>query len=80
MEGDLAPLGAVSELCDRYGAALMVDEAHSLGIFGEQRTGAAELLGIDGDTDIRMASLSKSPSSTADSSRGGRVTSWTRCE
>ncbi|GCE41838.1 8-amino-7-oxononanoate synthase [Rhodococcus wratislaviensis] len=72
MEGDLAPLGAVSELCDRYGAALMVDEAHSLGIFGEQRTGAAELLGIDGHTDIRMASLSKSPSSTGGFIAGSR--------
>ncbi len=50
----------------------MVDEAHSLGIFGEERTGAAELLGIDGDTDIRMASLSKSPSSTGGFIAGSR--------
>ncbi|MDJ0395886.1 pyridoxal phosphate-dependent aminotransferase family protein [Rhodococcus sp. G-MC3] len=64
MEGDLAPLGEVTALCRKYGAALMVDEAHSLGIYGESLTGAAELFGTAGDTDIRMASLSKSPSST----------------
>ncbi|SNT45815.1 aminotransferase class I/II-fold pyridoxal phosphate-dependent enzyme [Rhodococcoides kyotonense] len=64
MEGDLAPLGEITALCTRYGAALMVDEAHSLGIYGEQLTGAVELFGTANDTDIRMASLSKSPSST----------------
>lgn len=64
MEGDIAPLQQVSAVCDRFGAALMVDEAHSLGLFGENRTGAAELLGIDKNTDIRMASMSKSPGST----------------
>lgn len=64
MEGDLAPLGEVTALCNKYGAALMVDEAHSIGIYGESLTGAAELFGTAGDTDIRMASLSKSPSST----------------
>nr|WP_296772544.1 pyridoxal phosphate-dependent aminotransferase family protein [Rhodococcus sp. (in: high G+C Gram-positive bacteria)] len=64
MEGDLAPLGEVTALCRKYGAALMVDEAHSLGIYGDTLTGAAELFGTAGETDIRMASLSKSPSST----------------
>ncbi|OZC86563.1 aminotransferase [Rhodococcus sp. 06-412-2C] len=69
MEGDLAPLDAVSELCIRYHAALMVDEAHSLGVYGPELTGAAELFGITKDVDVTMASLSKSPSST-----GGFVT------
>lgn len=64
MEGDLAPLGEIAAVCTRHRAALMVDEAHSLGVFGSRRTGAAELFGVDGSTDIRMASLSKSPSST----------------
>lgn len=63
MEGDIAPLQPISAVCDRFGASLMVDEAHSLGLFGANRTGAAELLGVDSDTDIRMASLSKSPGS-----------------
>lgn len=64
MEGDLAPLDEIAAVCTRHHAALMVDEAHSLGVFGNLRTGAAELFGVDGSTDIRMASLSKSPSST----------------
>ncbi len=72
MEGDLAPLGEISAVCNRYGAALMVDEAHSLGVFGAQRTGVAELHGVDGSTDIRMASLSKSPSSTGGFIAGSR--------
>lgn len=72
MEGDLAPLQEISAVCGRFGAALMVDEAHSLGLFGKNRTGAAELLGIAADTDIRMASLSKSPSSTGGFIAGSR--------
>jgi 8-amino-7-oxononanoate synthase len=64
MEGDLAPLDEITALCTKYGAALMVDEAHSLGVYGDRLTGAAELFGTERDTDIRMASLSKSPSST----------------
>ncbi|NMN95054.1 aminotransferase class I/II-fold pyridoxal phosphate-dependent enzyme [Nocardiaceae bacterium YC2-7] len=72
MEGDLAPLGAISAVCQRHGAALMVDEAHSLGVFGARRTGVAELFGIDTATDIRMASLSKSPSSTGGFIAGSR--------
>ena len=64
MEGDLAPLHQISDVCARHGAALMVDEAHSLGVFGATRTGAAELFDVDTKVDIRMASLSKGPAST----------------
>ena len=62
MEGDLAPLDRIAATCEKHGAALMVDEAHSLGIYGKRSTGAAELFGID--PDVKMASLSKAPSST----------------
>lgn len=64
MEGDIAPLRGISELCAQHGAALMVDEAHSLGVFGATRTGAAELFDVGTKIDIRMASLSKGPAST----------------
>ncbi|MDG3010839.1 aminotransferase class I/II-fold pyridoxal phosphate-dependent enzyme [Rhodococcus sp. D2-41] len=64
MEGDIPPLREISDMCRRHGAALMVDEAHSLGMFGPARTGAAELFGVHEYVDIRMASLSKGPAST----------------
>lgn len=59
MEGDLAPLPALVAACAEYGAMLMVDEAHSIGIHGADRTGACALFDVTGDVDIRMGTLSK---------------------
>ncbi len=60
MEGDVAPLPEIAELCSRYGARLMVDEAHALGVLGERGAGTAELLGVEDRVDLRMATFSKS--------------------
>jgi 8-amino-7-oxononanoate synthase len=60
MEGDVAPLPDIADLCSRFGARLMVDEAHSLGVLGERGTGASELLGVEDRVDLRMATFSKS--------------------
>jgi 8-amino-7-oxononanoate synthase len=49
MDGDTPDLGAVRALCDRYGAALILDEAHSLGTLGPQGAGLASLLGVRPD-------------------------------
>jgi 8-amino-7-oxononanoate synthase len=60
MEGDLSPLPDVVALCRKHGARLMVDEAHAVGVLGEQGTGACELLGVEDEVDLRMGTFSKS--------------------
>nr|WP_307847508.1 aminotransferase class I/II-fold pyridoxal phosphate-dependent enzyme [Streptomyces sp. F63] len=60
MDGDLADLPAVIELKKRYGALLMVDEAHSIGTVGESGRGVGEFFGVDrSDVDLWMGTLSK---------------------
>jgi 8-amino-7-oxononanoate synthase len=60
MEGDLAPLPQICELCERYGARLMVDEAHGAGVLGATGAGACELFGVADRVDLRMGTFSKS--------------------
>jgi 8-amino-7-oxononanoate synthase len=60
MEGDLCPLPDVVELSERYGARLMVDEAHAVGVLGDRGAGACELFGVEDRVDLRMGTFSKS--------------------
>jgi 8-amino-7-oxononanoate synthase len=60
MEGDVAPLPEIAECCRRFGARLMVDEAHALGVLGARGAGTCELLGVEDQVDLRMATFSKS--------------------
>ncbi|WP_257135605.1 aminotransferase class I/II-fold pyridoxal phosphate-dependent enzyme [Streptomyces sp. b94] len=60
MDGDLVDLPAVIELKKRYGALLMVDEAHSVGTVGEYGRGVGEFFGVERcDVDLWMGTLSK---------------------
>jgi 8-amino-7-oxononanoate synthase len=60
MEGDLPSLPAIAELCGRYDARLMVDEAHGVGVLGARGAGATELFGLEDRVDLRMGTFSKS--------------------
>jgi 8-amino-7-oxononanoate synthase len=59
-EGDVAPLPEILDLCERFGARLMVDEAHALGVLGARGAGTCELLEVEDRVDLRMATFSKS--------------------
>jgi 8-amino-7-oxononanoate synthase len=60
MEGDVAPLPEIADLCARHGARLMVDEAHAVGVLGARGAGTTELLGVEDRVDLRMGTFSKS--------------------
>ena len=60
MEGDVAPLPQIVELCRAHGARLMVDEAHGAGVLGARGAGTAELFGVEDGVDLRMGTFSKS--------------------
>jgi 8-amino-7-oxononanoate synthase len=60
MEGDVAPLPEIVELCAQHGARLMVDEAHAVGVLGVRGAGTTELLGVEDRVDLRMGTFSKS--------------------
>src|SRR3954449_1336708 len=60
MEGDVADLPRIVELCKAYGARLMVDEAHGAGVLGARGAGACELFGLEDEVDLRMGTFSKS--------------------
>lgn len=60
MEGDVAPLQDIVALAKKYDAAVMVDEAHSLGVFGPNGQGLCYSEGVTKDVDLIMGTFSKS--------------------
>ena len=63
MEGDIAPLPDIVPLCKKYGARLMVDDAHGVGVLGKTGRGTAEHFGLENEVDIIMGTYSKSMAS-----------------
>ncbi|MFQ5894597.1 MAG: aminotransferase class I/II-fold pyridoxal phosphate-dependent enzyme [Nitrospinota bacterium] len=60
MEGDITDLPNIMRLCQRYGARLMVDDAHGIGVLGAGGRGTAEHFGLEAEVDIIMGTYSKS--------------------
>jgi len=59
MDGDIAPLDGIVELAEKYGAAVMVDDAHASGVLGKNGRGTVDHFNINGRVDIQMGTLSK---------------------
>ena len=60
MEGDIARLPEITQLADEFGSAVMVDDAHGIGVLGKQGAGTAQHFGVEEKVDIIMGTYSKS--------------------
>jgi glycine C-acetyltransferase len=59
MDGDLAPLPALCSLAEEFGAIMMVDDAHAVGVFGANGRGSVDHFGLQGRVDVQVGTLSK---------------------
>lgn len=59
MDGDIAPMPEIINLSRKYGAMLMVDDAHATGVLGENGKGTLEYFGLNSGVDVQMGTYSK---------------------
>ena len=59
MEGEIAPLPEIRELCDRYDAIMTIDDSHATGVLGDTGRGTPEHFGMHGEIDIITSTLGK---------------------
>ena len=79
MSGDIAKLPEIVELAHKYGARVMVDDAHGLGVIGENGRGTADYFGLTDQVDLIMGTFSKSLASIGGFVAGDfRVIDWAR--
>ncbi len=77
MDGDIAPLGEIQDLCDRQGALLYVDDAHATGVLGRGRGGLAHFGIGPGPRTLQMGTFSKALGSFGAFAAGGEdVITW----
>ncbi len=60
MDGDIGPVGELAELAEKYGAIMMVDDAHASGVLGRNGRGSVDHFGAHGRVDVQVGTLSKS--------------------
>jgi glycine C-acetyltransferase len=59
MDGDIGPVGELAALAEKYGAIMMVDDAHASGVLGRNGRGSVDHFGVHGKVDIQVGTLSK---------------------
>ena len=59
MDGDIAPLPALVKLAEKYEATLIVDDAHAVGVIGDDGSGTAAHFGLQGKVDLQVGTMSK---------------------
>jgi 8-amino-7-oxononanoate synthase len=73
MEGDIVDLPAITALAREYGARIMVDDAHAIGVLGEHGGGTSQHFGMEGGVDLVMATFSKSFASIGGAAAGSEA-------
>ena len=74
MEGDLCKLPEIIKLAEKYGASVMVDEAHGFGVLGDHGRGVCNHFGLTGKVDLIMGTFSKSFASIGGFIAGSKTT------
>jgi glycine C-acetyltransferase len=73
MQGDVAPLPDLCDLCEKYGARIIVDDAHGTGVFGDHGRGLAEVQNVIDRVDLHLGTFSKAVATLGGFAAGDRM-------